>query len=600
MNYSRLSFAASVAVFLAASASSAAALAFPPPRPPVPIPALAPLRADAPSLLLVGGLSSPALGVDARAPRLSWAAPPTIAAQAAFSINVSEAATGAPAWRTRVTSGLQAVAYAGALLRPATTYVWTVALEGADGTLTAPSAPATFITGLHGATAATPVWVPGSSNGGDGGSGSGSDGGIANQSASFVFLRYTAALPAGQGAIVSAVAFITTMPQAYFGPVEADNSKLLGGYKLFVNGALSGVGPGKASRCGPLCPVQRRGAQGTCTCAPEHLYDSRDVADAVARNLTHVTLALACFNYPPSTAPLLPADSRALLQVFITFASGVVAMFGTDSMWRAFDATAYMGPSGDFGDKSWYDSPQENFDARLEPVGWQAPGFDDGAWPSAAPVAAFPAPLVARPALALTITDDAAIVTPPLAVLQYDNSTFVDFGTDFDGGVCIDVAAGIDGAQLDMRIGEESTVAADNTTRVVRPMRTSNVYAQVWTLRAGSQTICMHEWAQFRYASLTARAGGAAPSAMGLTVRSWVVYYAATYVPLSAFEFESAGDGNATADVLAAIFRLSYYTRFAQSFDMVRCKRRRALPARARQAAGQGDAVPRSLPRNCG
>jgi len=67
----------------------AAAAAFPPPRPPVPIPALAPLRADAPSLLLVGGLSSPALGVDARAPRLSWAAPPTIAAQAAFSIKIA-------------------------------------------------------------------------------------------------------------------------------------------------------------------------------------------------------------------------------------------------------------------------------------------------------------------------------------------------------------------------------------------------------------------------------------------------------------------------------------------------------------------------------
>lgn len=134
---------------------------------------------------------------------------------------------------------------------------------------------------------------------------------------------------------------------------DADNAKLLGAYKLWINGALVGVGPGKVSRCGPMCPVQHAGPQGSCTCTPEQLYDSRDISGAVMRNSTHVTFALAGFNYPPTSVPALPVDSRILAQAFLTFEDGSVAMFGTDTAWRAFDATAYMAPHGNFGDPAW-------------------------------------------------------------------------------------------------------------------------------------------------------------------------------------------------------------------------------------------------------
>lgn len=109
-----------------------------------------------------------------------------------------------------------------------------------------------------------------------------------------------------------------------------------------------------------------------------------------------------------------------------------------------------------------YISPQENFDARLEPVGWQQPGFDASGWPFAAAVAPktapFPAPLVARPSLALAIAE-LEDVAPPLLVANYSNATFVDFGTDFSGGVCLDATAGRDGVRLLMRIGEEAVTA---------------------------------------------------------------------------------------------------------------------------------------------
>ena len=54
---------------------------------------------------------------------------------------------------------------------------------------------------------------------------------------------------------------------------------------------------------------------------------------------------------------------------------------------------------------------------------------------------------------------------------------------------------------------------------------------------------------------------------MGVTLRAWVVYYPAAYVPLEAFEAASS-DGNATAAALLSVYGISWYTRFAQSFDM--------------------------------
>ena len=72
---------------------------------------------------------------------------------------------------------------------------------------------------------------------------------------------------------------------------------------------------------------------------------------------------------------------------------------------------------------------------------------------------------------------------------------------------------------------------------------------------------------QFRYASVTLLNGDIAPAAMGVTLRAWVVYYPAAYVPLEAFEGASS-DGNATAAALLSVYGISWYTRFAQSFDM--------------------------------
>ena len=532
---------------------------WPAPRPMVGVPTLPPPSPSAPYQLLADWLASPALGVDSPAPELRWALPAAVAAQARARVLVREAAGSAVVvWNATIEGAAQVATYAGTPLRPATAYLWSVAAEAADGSVTPASVPATLVTGLFGemAPGAAPLWAPAANASGP-----------SNQTATFVFLRQEAALLQPASALASAYAFVTAAPQAYFGPIETDNAKLTGAYKLSVNGRLVGMGPGKASRCGPLCPVQK--AAGNCTCRPEHLYDSRDVLAAAAAGATSITLALEGFNYGPSSAPLQPTDSRMFLQLALTYTDGSTQTLGTGlgDDWRAFDATAYMGPHGSFGDVSWYQAPLESFDARLEPVGWRLPGFDASAWPAAARISPFSSPLVARPALALAITNDATAIAPPLAVESYADHLFVDFGTDFSGGLCVDAASGVAGALLVMRVGEENTTDAHGN-RAVLPMRTSNVDAQNWTLRDGVQTICMHEWTQFRYASLTVAPGAPAPATYGLTIRPWVIYYPAVYSPLSSFEASSAGDGNATAGALLDVFGLSYYTRFAQSFDM--------------------------------
>ena len=542
------------------------------PTPLVAFPSPAPPSATAPSQLLLDLALAPALGVEAPAPVFSWAAPPSVALQAAARVIVLQlpGAGRAALWD----SGFVAVgtsprlAYAGPPLAAATRFAWTVQLRAVDGTQSDVSAPAVFVTSLRGNVSATPIWAPGGNN------------------ASFVFLRAEVALAGGAAAgdpVDSAVAFVTAYAQVQNAGAEDENAKLLAAYKLHVNGAVVGAGPGHPSRCGPLCPVQR--AAGTCTCAPEQLYDTHDVTALVAAREdapgATVTIALAAFstyNYP-SDARAPPQDSRVLLQLHVTYASGRVQIVSTEAAtgaWKAFDATAYMGSDGYFSDPTWYLSPRENFDARLEPAGWREPGYAaPPSWLAAAAVAPFSVPLVARPTRTLAVIDDPVLVAPPATVLYYGKRVFADFGVLFSGGVCIDVEAGVDGLVLFMRLAEEVDYVGEgaNLTLFAAPMRTSNNYTQLWTLRAGAQTTCMHEWAQFRYVDFTAL-DGSAVAPLALSIRAFVVVYPAPYVPVDALQLVPSGGAGAApggADDVASllsVFALSHYTRTVQTFDM--------------------------------
>jgi len=53
--------------------------------------------------------------------------------------------------------------------------------------------------------------------------------------------------------VVLALAAITANPQTT--NKGEQNAKLLASYKLFLDGSLVGMGPGRVSTCGPVCPI---------------------------------------------------------------------------------------------------------------------------------------------------------------------------------------------------------------------------------------------------------------------------------------------------------------------------------------------------------
>ena len=66
-------------------------------------------------------------------------------------------------------------------------------------------------------------------------------------------------------------------------------------------------------------------------------------------------------------------DHPALLaQLEVTHADGSVTTLGTDGLWRRHDGPTLAADLMD----------GESYDARAEPRGWRAPGFDDAAWPA--------------------------------------------------------------------------------------------------------------------------------------------------------------------------------------------------------------------------
>jgi predicted neuraminidase len=109
------------------------------------------------------------------------------------------------------------------------------------------------------------------------------------------------------------------------------------------------------------------------------LYDTRDVTDLLREgtNAVGIILGNGMYNvvrrnrfvkFTGSFGPL-----RAILHLRLEYADGTVEFVGTDGMWRTL--------AGPITFNNIYGG--EDYDARLEPVGWTQPGFNDRAWPRA-------------------------------------------------------------------------------------------------------------------------------------------------------------------------------------------------------------------------
>jgi hypothetical protein len=424
-------------------------------------------------------------------------------------------------------------------LAPLSAYRWRVCVNTTlfPASTSACSAWSPVVTGWKGGSAAAapaPMWLPNA------------DG--------FVLFRREASLLTGHGPVVLALAAVTANPQTTYHAQQ--NAKLLASYKLFVGGTFAGVGPGRISTCGPVCPIQ--GGDTECFCEPHHLYDVFNVTSLVSSpgNLT-VALQTYMSRLYTDEGDLPP---KVTIQLDIVFADGARQTLSSGSQFRAWNATSYFNPSCCASAYSFDPyQPHENFDARAEPLGWQEDGFDDSSWLSASAQPPYPVPLRPRPSRHLLVTHDIepsevlpfegagttwirgsaaqpvqtqALETQPMQAqaletqpvqaqaLETAASTagaphmlfaansdapmdlFVDFGLERMGGLDVVVNASQAGVQLDVTLSEDLLPGSDWPRPLKVPMNTGNDYHDVWTLREGAQRFTQHEYSEFRFARI--------------------------------------------------------------------------------------------------
>lgn len=138
-----------------------------------------------------------------------------------------------------------------------------------------------------------------------------------------------------------------------------------GRYQLFVNGAFVGRGP---ARCDPAFQY----------------YDSYEIAGLLRPGLNVIAVLghsygrhMAWYQLPRSEAAQMFGCGGIFVQMEIEAVDHTLQI-DSDASWRFLEAVAWKQDIS-YGAVGFV----EVFDARLAPIDWQSPDFDDSAWPSA-------------------------------------------------------------------------------------------------------------------------------------------------------------------------------------------------------------------------
>lgn len=124
-------------------------------------------------------------------------------------------------------------------------------------------------------------------------------------------------------------------------------------YKMWLNDALVGVGPVRAM-------------------AGEARYETHEVTAGLKPGIN--ALSALCYS---------TAGRSFQAQLVVLFSDGTRQVIATGDDWRTRRAGRWR-PAAGFTGGGFYQAPQEYVDARAEPVGWTAPGYDDRDWEPAA------------------------------------------------------------------------------------------------------------------------------------------------------------------------------------------------------------------------
>lgn len=191
-------------------------------------------------------------------------------------------------------------------------------------------------------------------------------------------------------------------------------------------------------------------------------------------------------------------DHRVQVELRVHFRDGTSTRVGTSEAWRGLSGERAYRPSGSVG-THYYTAPQEHLVGRDYPWGFDRPGFDDSAWPAAAPSAPFE-DLAPDPTGTVAVVEHrpASVRTLPTGTVQ------CDLGGTVVGGLSLP-SLGVP-ADLTIRYGE----LLDEQGRVRSHMATGNHYEDRWELTGEEPRVRTWGLRVFRYLEIDGLPAGAA------------------------------------------------------------------------------------------
>lgn len=438
--------------------------------------------------------------------RVSWELPPASVIQTSFQVRVAAAHGGTFDSGAIHSAEQNLTLHASALQHGAAVHTITVASTMNDSSVLT-SVPQRFFTAPS-SWAATPMWAapcPGADD---------------STPPQFAWLRASLALPAG-AAVESGLAFVTAL-----GPVNApplgccgedeQGTKILGAYKLFVDGVAVGVGPGR-SRCEPV-------SQGAC--APEQPFDGFDLTERLqtkARGM--VDIGIHAYGTVQDHYSIRP---KVLFQLVVRLVGSTapLVLSSGDGTWEGLDAASLVyrpssNSGGHFGQGYWYYYPRENFDATCTVAA--PPAACTACWQKAVAASDFAAPLVPKATQPVSIVDVPAVELTRMGAGHY----VFELAREIQGGLRLALLDGApaaaDGATARVLLSEQRY--PNGTARV--PMRTGATYDFSWRLRKGAPPLEHHEYLNWRWGELRFSDADGAPIDLAphLTVSAWQAEY---------------------------------------------------------------------------
>jgi alpha-L-rhamnosidase len=194
------------------------------------------------------------------------------------------------------------------------------------------------------------------------------------------------------------------------------------------------------------------------------------------------------------------------LQIHIKYNDGNEVIYGSDSGWKYSKGPITF-------NNVYYG---ENYDARLEQVGWNVAGFDDSKWDIALEVPGVAGAMKAQMSPADKVI---SLITPVIVSNPKNGTQIYDLGRNISGWARINVT-GCSGKKVVMRFAEE--LDADGDLDPISTGSNQQTQQDIYILAgSGMETYEPHfTWHGFRYIEVNMDAGVTMDSLMGIVVHA--------------------------------------------------------------------------------